>query len=186
MRSTKFKAQSSKPEDQRLKAKDQGSEQVRQKTLQRAIKLLAAKPRSVAELRERLLRGRSSSKAAVEAAIAKLSEYGYVDDERFAFGYASLRIQQRPLGRRRLKRDLTLKKVEEPVAEEVLDLIYAETSEAELIDRAIEKRIRIRGKAQSQSEARSLFNHLLRQGFSYELVGEKVRALVNSDPEDTE
>ena len=186
VQSSKYKVQSSKLKEQRAKTKDQLPEQVRQKTLQRAIKLLAAKPHSIAELRERLLQGRPSSKTAVEAAIKRLSEYGYLDDERFAFGYASLKVQQRPLGRQRLKRDLTLKKVDSTLAEEVLDLVYRETPEEELIDLALEKRIRIRGKPQNQADAKSLFGHLLRLGFSYELVVEKVRAVSKSDLEEIE
>jgi SOS response regulatory protein OraA/RecX len=58
------------------------SEQIRQRTFQRAIRLLAAKPYSIAKLREGLLQGNSASKPAVEAAISRLKEYGYLDDER--------------------------------------------------------------------------------------------------------
>ena len=146
-------------------------------TFARAVKLLAAKPRSVAELRERLLQGRNANKAIVETVISRLREYGYLDDERFAFSYASLKVKQRPLGRRRLARDLKLKKVEQTVADEVLELVYAEKPEAELIDRAIEKRVRLRGRPKNREEAKKLFDHLLRQGFEFELVSEKVRAL---------
>ena len=52
-------------------------EKARVRTLQRAIKLLAAKPRSVAELRERLLEKSWTNETAVEAALVKLQEYGY-------------------------------------------------------------------------------------------------------------
>ena len=56
-------------------------------------------------------------------------------------------------------------------------MVYAETSEEQLIDQAIAKRLRIRGKPKNRLEAKSLFDHLLRQGFQFELVSEKVRAL---------
>jgi regulatory protein len=151
-------------------------EQIRERTFQRAVKLLAAKPRSIAELRERLLQSRYSNKNAVETVIARLREYGYLDDERFAVCYASLRVRQRPVGKRRLQRDLALKKVDPAIADEALDLVFAETSEEELIDRAIEKRIRLRGRPKNRAEAKSLFDHLLRQGFPFELVSAKVRA----------
>lgn len=150
---------------------------LRGKTFERAVKLLAAKPRSVAELRERLLQGKNTSEEVVETVIARLREYGYLDDERFAFSYASYKVKQRPLGRRRLQRDLKLKKVENKVAEEVLELVFAETPEEQLIDAAIEKRIRLRGRPTTRIEARKLFDHLLRQGFEFELVSDKVRAL---------
>ena len=150
---------------------------LRRKTFERAIKLLAAKPRSIAELRDRLLRGKNTNAEVVETVIARLREYGYLDDERFAFSYASYKVKQRPVGRRRLERDLKMKKVETGVANEALELVYAETSEEQLIDQAIAKRLRIRGRPKNRLEAKSLFDHLLRQGFPFELVSEKVRSL---------
>jgi regulatory protein len=113
--------------------------------------------------------------------IERLREYGYLDDERFASGYAALRVKQQPLGRQRLKRDLLMKKVDQEVAEEALDLVFAETSEEQLIDRAIEKRIRLRGQPRTRDAARKLFEHLMRQGFPYELVVDKVTAVSKLD-----
>ncbi len=160
-------------------------ERARTRTLQRAIKLLAAKPRSQAELRERLLEKEWTDEAAVEAALARLQEYGYLDDERFAFGYASYRVKQKPVGRQRLARDLQMKKVDRATSDQALDLVYQETPEAELVDRAIEKRIRLRGRPTTRQETKSLFDHLLRLGFSYDLIMDKVRAAsAASDEED--
>jgi regulatory protein len=151
-------------------------EQIRARAFQRAVKLLAARPRSIAELRERLLQGRFADRNVVEEVIARLREYGYLDDERFAVSYASSKVRQTPTGRRRLQRDLALKKVDRAVADEALDQVFAETSEEKLINQAIEKRIRIRGRPETRAAAKSLFDHLLRQGFPFELVSEKVRA----------
>jgi len=148
----------------------------RARTMQRAAKLLAAKPRSVAELRERLLEKSWTDEAAVNAALDKLKEYGYLDDERFAFGFASFRVRQKPVGRQRLARDLQLKKVPRETADAALDLVYEETPEEQLIDRAIEKRVRLRGRPTTRQETKSLFDHLLRQGFTGDLVYSKVRA----------
>ena len=157
---------------------------LRRKTFERAIKLLAAKPRSVAELRERLLRGKGANEAVVNTVISRLQEYGYLDDERFAFSYASFKVKQRPVGRRRLERDLRFKKVETDIANEALELVYAETSEEQLIDQAIAKRLRIRGRPKNRAEAKSLFDHLLRQGFEFELVSEKIRSLTTDDTDE--
>jgi len=158
-------------------------EQLRARTFQRAGKLLAAKARSVAELRERLLE-RCSEKAVVETVIARLREYGYLDDERFAVSYASSKVRQSPVGRRRLEQSLAMKKVDRAVANDALDQVFAETPEEELIDRAIEKRVRLRGRPKTRAEAKSLFDHLLRQGFPFELVSEKVRAVSRADLEE--
>lgn len=172
-----------KPKERQLR-EDEGAERpartldpekARERTFQRAAKLLAAKPRSIEELRERLLEKQWTDEATVEAVLAKLREYGYLNDERFAFGYASYRVRQKPVGRQRLARDLQMKKVSKETADEALDLVFEETPEDVLIDRAIEKRTRLRGRPETRAETKSLFDHLLRQGFSYDLVISKVR-----------
>jgi len=157
---------------------------LRRKTFERAIKLLTAKPRSVAELRERLLRGKNTNEEVVETVIARLSEYGYLNDERFAFSYASYKVKQKPVGRRRLERDLKFKKIDSGVANEALGMVFAETPEEQLIDQAITKRLRTRGKPKNRVEAKSLFDHLLRQGFDFELVSEKIRSLTTDDTDE--
>ena len=160
-------------------------ERARARTLQRAVKLLAAKPRSVEELRGRLLDKGWADEAAVEAAIAKLKEYGYLDDEQFALGFAQARVRQKPVGRTRLARDLQTKKIDKELAAQTLEKVFEETPESALIDEAIEKRVRLRGRPSTRQETKSLFDHLLRRGFSYELVISKVRAL-SSAPLDEE
>jgi regulatory protein len=157
---------------------------LRRKTFERAIKLLTARPRSVGELRERLLKLKDTNEEIVEAVLARLREYGYLNDERFAFSYASYKVKQKPVGRRRLERDLKFKKVDSGVANEALDMVFCETPEEQLIDEAIAKRLRIRGKPKTRLEAKSLFDHLLRQGFDFELVREKIRSLTTDDTDE--
>ena len=179
-----------KPKDRREGGEARGEERPRRppdpekaraRTLQRAVKLLAAKPRSVAELRERLLEKEWATAEAVEAALAKLEGYGYLDDGRYAFGFAASRVRQKPVGRQRLARDLQMKKVSRETAAEALDLVFAETTEEELIDRAVGKRVRLRGRPRTRQESKSLFDHLLRLGFPYDLVLRKVREASASD-----
>jgi regulatory protein len=156
----------------------------RERVFQRAGKLLAAKQRSVEELRERLLEGRGATPQIVETVIERLREYGYLDDARYAQSYASLRVQQRPIGRQRLQRDLWLKKIDKQTAEAALDQVFEQTPEEDLIDKAIAKRLRLRGKPKTREDAKKLFDHLLRQGFPFELVSDKVRALAKDDADD--
>ena len=175
-------------EEERRKARPPrpvDEEKARARTLQRAVKLLAAKPRSVQELRERLLEKQWTDETAVDYALAKLEEYGYLDDERFAFGFASYRVRQKPVGRQRLARDLQTKKVSKETADAALELVYQETPEEELITRAIEKRIRLRGRPTTRQETKSLYDHLQRLGFSYDLIIRKVREASDASVEDT-
>ena len=173
-----------KPKVEDRGAIDLDPAKAREQVFQRAAKLLAAKQRSVEELREKLSATRGATKAIVDEAIARLREYGYLDDAKFAQSYASLRLRERPIGRRRLERDLWLKKIDKKIAGDALDEVFESTPEDDLIDRAIAKRVRLRGKPKTREEARKLFDHLLRQGFDFELVSEKVRALAKGEPDD--
>ena len=120
----------------------------------------------------------------VETVIERLREYGYLDDARFAQSYASLRVQQRPIGRQRLQRDLWQKKIDKQTVDSALDQVFEQTPEDDLIDRAIAKRVRLRGRPNTREEAKKLFDHLLRQGFAFELVSDKVRAVLKSEADD--
>jgi regulatory protein len=171
-------------EEERAQGPPLDPAKARERVFQRAGKLLAAKARSVEELRERLLEGRGATKAAVEAVIARLLEYGYLDDAKFAHSFASLRVQQRPIGRQRLQRDLWMKKIDKQTADAALDLVFEATPEGDLIDRAIAKRVRLRGRPKTRADAKKLFDHLLRQGFAFDLVSDKVRAIARTDDED--
>ena len=184
MRNRNWKPKKARPtgeEAEQRPARPLDPEKARARTMQRAVKLLAAKPRSVAELRERLLEKEWTNEDVVEAVLKKLSEYGYLNDERFAFGYASYKVRQKPVGRQRLQRDLQMKKVPRETADEALNLVFEETPEEALIDRAIEKRTRLRGLPGTRAEIKSLIDHLMRQGFSYDLISNKVRALSSAE-----
>jgi len=157
----------------------------RERVFQRAAKLLAAKQRSIEELREKLSTTRGATKAMVDEAIERLRDYGYLDDAKFAQTYASLRLRERPIGRRRLQRDLWLKKVDKQTIDSALDEVFESTPEQNLIDRAIAKRVRLRGKPKTREEAKKLFDHLIRQGFEFELVSEKVRGLAKGDVDES-
>lgn len=149
-----------------------------EKTLARAIALLAFKQRSRTELHERL--SEISNDDTALAVITRLEEIGYINDEKFASSLASSRIAIKPLGRARLRRDLQRRKLPHEVIEQALNDAYDETSEESLIDAAIQKRIRLRGTPGSREEAHKLFAHLVRLGFGYDLVLRKVREVSRS------
>lgn len=161
-------------------------EKARERTFQRAVKLLAAKPRSVEELRERLMEKQWTNDAVVDAVLSKLSEYGYLNDEQYAFGYVSFQVRQKPVGRGRLQRALSLKKVDRETADEAIRKVFEETPEEQLIAQAIERRMRLRGRPETRAETKSLFDHLLRRGFSYDLVVRNVRAVSQASIDEAE
>ena len=149
-------------------------ERSRERTMNRAVRLLAAKPRSVRELRDRLLEKPWTDDAIVDAVIEKLAEYKYLDDEQFARDFAVSKLRQSPQGKRRLQQSMSRKKLDKDVVEAAIANAFEEAPEEGLIDLAIQKRLRIKGKPKTRDDAKKFYDHLLRRGFSYDLVRTKM------------
>lgn len=153
------------------------AEKARERTMNRAGKLLAAKPRSVGELRERLLEKNWTNSEIVDRVIAKLEEYGYLDDEKFAAELALSKLRQRPQGKRRLQQSMSQKKLDRDIVENALESAFEKMPETDLIDKAIEKRLRLKRKPETREDVKKFYDHLLRQGFGFDLIREKMSAL---------
>ena len=76
---------------------------------------LGRQMRTEADLR-RLMKARvepgERGEAVIDTVVARLHEYGYLDDARFAETYARLRQENEKLGQRRVQQDLQRKGVE--------------------------------------------------------------------------
>ncbi len=153
------------------------AERARERTMNRAVKLLAAKPRSVAELRERLLEKMWTDETIVESVIDKLKEYKYLDDEQYAHDLAVSKLRQKPQGKRRLQQTMSQKKLDKETVAAAITEAFEKLPESELIDLAIEKRLRIKGRPETREDTKRFCEHLLRQGFSYDLIREKMSLL---------
>jgi regulatory protein len=165
------------------KKKLMSREDRRDKTFGLALRILAARPRSENQLRERLMSKTWADEELVEECIARLKELGYINDRSFAENYANHRLQMRPAGRSRIRQELSRKEVARETIDEALDVVFEEKSEESLIDRAIEKRIRLNGRPRTPQESKKLFDHLLRRGFDYGLIIRKLRDLGSTEEE---
>ncbi len=166
-----------KDEDRVIKNPDRS----RQKTFDRAVNLLTYKPRSIEELRERLLEKIWTNEDIVEGVIEKLKEYNYLNDEQFATNFAASKIRQKAVGRRRLEQDLYRKKLDKETIQKAIDNAFEEHPEDEIIERAIEKRLRIKGIPETQNDKKNFFAYLMRQGFNYDLIREKMENIESND-----
>ena len=121
-------------------------ERSRERTMSRAVKLLAAKPRSIGELRERLLEKNWTNAEIVSRVLERLKEYSYLDDTKFASDLALSKLRQKPQGKRRLQQSLSQKKLSKEDVETALVSAFEKMPETELIDAVIAKRLRLKGK----------------------------------------
>lgn len=149
----------------------------RKRTMDRAVRLLAAKPRSVRELRDRLLEKLWTDESIVDGVIEKLSEYKYLDDGQYARDLALARLRQRPQGRRKLQMTMSTKKLDRETVDTAIEEAFEAMPEEDLIDRAIEKRLRLKGRPVTREETRKFFDHLLRQGFEYDIIRDRMTAI---------
>ena len=152
-------------------------ERSRERTMNRAVKLLAAKPRSIGELRERLLEKLWTNEAIVDAVIEKLKEYKYLDDEKYASDLAVSKLRQKPQGKHRLRQAMSQKKLDKETMDAAIDNAFEKLPEEELIDQAIEKRLRLKGKPETREDTKKFYDHLLRQGFGFDLIREKMSGI---------
>lgn len=152
-------------------------EKIREKTFNLAIRILAARPRSENQLRQRLMSKAWAEGELVEECIARLTEMGYINDLSFAENYANHRLQVRPEGRSRIRQELARKDVSRETIDEALNTVFEETSEESLIERAIEKHMRIHGRPRTPQQSKKLFGHLIRRGFDYSLIMHKLASI---------
>ncbi len=169
-----------KDEDRIIKDPDRS----KRKTFDRAVNLLTFKPRSVEELRTRLLEKAWTNHEIVDGVIEKLKEYNYLNDEEFAANFAASKLRQKTIGKRRLAQDLKKKKLDTETIEKALEFAYDEAPEKELIDRAVEKRLRIKGVPENHNQRQNFFGYLVRLGFEYDLIREKMDGLPKSNKDD--
>lgn len=154
-------------------------EKARERTMNRAVKLLAAKPRSVGEIRERLLEKMWTNDAIVDGVIEKLKEYGYLNDEQYAGDLALSKLRQKPQGKRRLQYSLSRKKLDRETLDTAIDQAFEKIPEADLIEAAIEKRLRLKGRPETREDKKKFYEHLLRLGFDHDLIRQKMSDLGN-------
>jgi len=152
-------------------------EQPAKKVMKAALNILAARSCSEAQLRDRLHAKGWAEAGLIEDCLNSLKELGYVNDDLFAQTYANYRVNSKPLGRARLARELAIKKVARNSIDGALDLVFDETPEETLIDRAIARRMRTHGRPGDRAAAKRLFDHLARLGFEYDLIVRKLNGL---------
>ncbi len=128
---------------------------------------LGRRMRTVSELK-RLLRKRvepgETGEAKIEAVLARLKEYKFLDDPAFAANYTRLRQENQSFGRRRVQQDLLQKGIHPELAAETLDSAYEDVSE-EALARQYLARKRLK-QPSSDKEAARVMRQLTRAGFS--------------------
>jgi regulatory protein len=139
--------------------------------LEYAIKSLGARMKSEADLR-RLMRSRveadDAGAAKMDRVIARLKEYGYLNDTTYAENYTQLRQQNEKQGARRVKQDLSRKGISKEIITEVVEARYADLSEETLARQHLDRK-RIQKPEDPRQTAR-VMRRLVTAGFSVGVI----------------
>lgn len=136
-----------------------------------AVKLLAARASATEELRAKL-RMRAAKPSEVDAVITRLKDIGYLDDERYAESFAAARRENDGFGKFRVLMDLRKHRVAPQLAEQAVEKTFEGTSEAELVDQFIERRMGsiAAGGVEDPRKIATAYRKLRRAGFSSGIV----------------
>ncbi len=143
--------------------------------LSAALRMLARRPYSIAEMR-RALERKFGAGGPVAGAIARLREAGLLDDKKFAEQYASSLARNRAFGRLRIQRELKSKPVDYRYIGPALDQAFEETSERALLEQSLEKRLRRLRLPLTRRKLYALCQSLVRLGFRSDDIMKVVRA----------
>jgi regulatory protein len=163
---------------ERLRALDEQS-----KAVNAAMNLLARRPRSEREVRDRLKR-KGFPPETIDAAVAKLEGWRYLDDEAFARYWVENREANKPRGRRLLEQELRLKGVDrETVRQTIADSDLNEASAALQLGRT---KLRTYGTLDPVVARRRLASFLIRRGYGYDVVKPALDKLFGEQDESEE
>ncbi len=142
-----------------MRAKDEGA------AWAYAERLIAIRPRTVAELERRLGR-RGFAPDLVRRVVDRAHTAGLVDDRLFARLFAEDRLLSRPCARRLIVKELRERGVDASLAEEAAKAAFPELPEEELAHRALVARLPLWQGLPRDAVERRAAAFLLRRGFS--------------------
>jgi regulatory protein len=134
-----------------------------------ALRLLAGRELSEAQLRQRLAR-RGHADAAIDAAIARLKADRSLDDARVAAALARSETSLRKRGRLRVRRRIEAAGIAGPLAQRAVDEVFAGIDADALMAAALEKRLRGRSTIADEREFQRLYRFLIGQGFESDRI----------------
>ncbi len=140
-------------------------EDARQQAYDAALRLLAYRPRSEREMRQRLAR-RGIERPLIEEALARLRQQGYLNDEAFARFWTETREATSPRSRRLIRSELLFK----GVSSETASAAVADVEDEDAAYRAASRRLRSFPVDDFAAFQRRLGGFLTRRGFSYEVA----------------
>ena len=132
-----------------------------------AMRALDQRMQTSRELQIRLQR-KGFESAAIDAALERLTEYGYLNDERFAELWIENRLAHRPRGKRMLEHELRQKGIDRQTVEETVGSLDIDDRAAALL--VAQKQLRKLESLPPAEQKKKLTGMLARRGFDFGVI----------------
>jgi regulatory protein len=141
-----------------------------------ALKILGMRALSTGQVRDKLRR-KAENPEDIEPVISRLREHGFLNDSRFAEGYARARRENDGFGKIRVLRDLRQRRVAPGLAAAAVEREFKDIDEGEMIESFLARKYRTVDMSvflQEDRNLRSAYRRLITAGFS---SGASIRVL---------
>lgn len=135
----------------------------------KALRLLTYRPRSVDELRHKLIQA-GYKENIYDQVIQDLIRVGLLNDVSFAESFARTKIIQRPLGKRLMIQELKSKGIHAEIIQKTVDLVYSEYSDLELARQLVRKKLTHINLDEDPKLKKRLIDLLKRRGFDWDII----------------
>ena len=151
----------------------------------RALRIIAARARSKAELRRALVR-KGEEPELVDRAIDRLSAQGFLDDAAFAQSFTRHKVLGGGQSRRRVQAELARKGVSREVTDAAIDVVFEEeqVDQRAIVEGVARRKLRSLTRLEPAVRRRRLYGFLARRGYdgddirrAMEAVGEELMDL---------
>jgi regulatory protein len=129
-----------------------------------ALKLLARRELSEAQVRQRLVR-RGYDEPEIETAVARLKADRAIDDERVANAIARTEVSVKRRGKRRIAQQIQQAGISRSAARRAVNETFEEIDEKALLAAALDRRLKGSRMIADDREFQRLFRYLVGQGF---------------------
>lgn len=133
-----------------------------------AVYYITFKDRTIKELSDKL-KEKGYSSHEIGESIGKLLEYGYINDENYAFSYIKDNINKKGSGR--ISMELLRKGIDKDIICNKLDLF--EDNETDVVSEIISHRYK-NADFNDDSEKRRIYSYFARRGFKYENISKAI------------
>ncbi|HDQ45078.1 MAG TPA: hypothetical protein ENN17_06190 [bacterium] len=148
--------------------------EARHRAKEKALRLIAYRPRSVEEVRKRL-RETGCDPSIVQEVIDNLVRVNLLNDAEFAASYVRSRLIQKPISRRLMESELRAKGIADAVMASVLEREYETGSDEAIARELIRKKVRQYAGQDPLKVRKKLSDFLARRGFGWDVIGTVVR-----------